>query len=403
MNIEPIPNGSVTSPKGFLAGGIAAAIKSRPGALDLGILFSDRDCAAAGVFTTNLVRSGPVSVSEARAKKGLLRGVVVNSGNANAPFNEQGIRDAEEMARLAAQRMGVDADLMAVSSTGVTGVALPLDKVRSGLPRLELSPDGGHRFAEATMTTDTYAKSYAIAVKDGNSTLYTVGGCCKGSGMIHPNMATMLAYVTTDANVDPDYLQELVRDIADETFNMVTVDGDTSCSDTFMVFANGAAGGEPIREDSPEALDLREALGSVAGRLAKLLARDGEGASHLIEVHVTGGPSVGETRLLAKTVALSSLVKTAVAGNDPNWGRILVAAGRSGAPIDPVRTTLTLQGEVLFDQGRVIPFEEAVLHEKMKADEVRIGLDLRLGEHEATAWGCDLTTDYVHINADYRT
>lgn len=403
MSIEEVPDGHVTSPKGFLAGAVSAGIKTRVGALDLGFLYSERDCSAAGVFTTNLVRSGPVQVSEKRTHKGILRGVIANSGNANAPFNQQGIDDAEAMAGIAASRMGVDPELMAVASTGVTGVLLPLDKVRAGIPRIELKAEGGPEFAEAIMTTDTYSKMCAFEVKDGDRLLYTVGGCCKGSGMIHPNMATMLAYVTTDAAVEPELLRDLVREVADTTFNMVTVDGDTSCSDTFMAFANGAAGGETIRAGTPEAESLREVLLVVSTRLARLLARDGEGASHLIEVTVTGGPSIGEARLLAKTIALSSLVKTAVTGADPNWGRVLVAAGRSGAPIDVSKTTLTLQGEVLFDQGKVIPFDEVPLHEKMKEDEVKIRVDLRLGDHHATAWGCDLTTDYVHINADYRT
>ena len=403
MTIEIIPQGHLTSPRGFLAGAISAGIKSTVGALDLGLLFSERDCAAAGVFTTNLVRSAPVGVSESRVKAGLLRGVVANSGCANAPFADQGITDAEEMAAIAAAKVGVGSELMAVASTGVTGVLMPMDKVRNGIPQIALSADGGPAFARAIMTTDTYAKEVAFVVKDGEEVLYTVGGCAKGSGMIHPNMATMLAYVTTDAAIEPEFLRQTLRDVADETFNLVSVDGDTSCSDTLLVFANGAADGAVIRAGTPVADEFIRALHMVATHLSRLLARDGEGAQHLITVVVGGAESNSEARQMARTVALSSLVKTAVAGNDPNWGRVLVAAGRSGSRIDVKKARLTLQGEVLFDQGEIFGFDEAVLHEKMKQEEVTIEIELHLGDGAASAWGCDLTTDYVHINADYRT
>ncbi len=403
MTIEKLPDGHLTSPRGFLAGAVSAGIKSTVGAPDLGLLFSERDCAAAGVFTTNLVRSAPVSVTEARMDSGLLRGVVANSGCANAPFAEQGITDAKEMAALAAAKVGVDAELMAVASTGVTGVLMPMDKVRNGIPHIDLSADGGPSFARAIMTTDTYAKEVAVTVKDGKKVLYTVGGCAKGSGMIHPNMATMLAYVSTDAAVDAVFLRRALRDVADETFNVVSVDGDTSCSDTFLVFANGAADGATITAGTPEADEFVQALRVVATHLSRLLARDGEGAQHLITVEVAGADSDIEARQMARTVALSSLVKTAVAGNDPNWGRVLVAAGRSGSRIEVEKATLTLQGETIFNQGEIIGFDEADLHEKMKLEEVKIEVNLHLGDGAATAWGCDLTTDYVHINADYRT
>jgi glutamate N-acetyltransferase/amino-acid N-acetyltransferase len=403
MDIEVIEGGHVTSPHGFSAGAVAAGIKKRTGALDLGLLVSDRPAAAAGVFTQNLVRSAPVQVSEQRARTGQLQGVVVNSGNANAPFDQKGIDDAEVMAGLAARHAGFDEQLMAVASTGVTGVYLPLDKVEAGIPRIELSGDGGPDFALSIMTTDTRPKSYAIAMKEGGQTLFTVGGCAKGSGMIHPNMATMLSYITTDANVEASFLQELTRDTADATYNMMTVDGDTSCSDTLLVFANGAAGGPAITGGSPQAGALRAALLAVGTELSRMLARDGEGASHLITVEVINGPTLAHARNVARTVALSSLVKTAVTGNDPNWGRILVAAGRSGSPVEVAKTTVRLQDVLIFDTGKVIAFDDAGTSKLMEQDEVRIQIDLGLGTHNATAWGCDLTTDYVHINADYRT
>ncbi len=406
MTIEKIEGGHVTSPRGFRAGAVCAGMYAggpKRGQLDLGILFSDFETTAAGVLTQNTVKAAPVYVNEKRLPAGRLRGVVANSGNANAPFGTAGIDDAEEMAALAARKLGVADEQFAVCSTGVTGVLMPMEKIRAGVPQVELTTDGGPDFARAIMTTDTVAKETAVVVKEGERVLYTVGGCCKGSGMIHPNMATMLAYLTTDAAVEAALLKKMTREVADATFNMVTVDGDTSCSDTLLVFANGAAGGAEILAGTPEAAELQEALLAVATQLGRALARDGEGAQHLITVSVSGAVSTEEARGVAKTVALSSLVKTAVAGNDPNWGRILVAAGRSGCQVDSGKAIVRMQDFVLFDRGTVMPFDEMAVHEKMKADEVCIEIELGLGDGAATAWGCDLTTEYVHINADYRT
>ncbi len=401
-SIEAIPGGHLTTPAGFLAGAVSAGIKTKAGALDLAILYSERDCSVGGVFTTNLVRSAPVDVTEARIATGSMRGLVANSGCANAPFGGKGTSDAEEMAELAAKQVGVAPESFGVSSTGVTGVLMPMDKVRAGLRQIAPTREGGPAFARAIMTTDTRPKEVAFAVKtDGGA--YTIGGCAKGSGMIHPNMATMLCYVTTDAAVEPSFLRGAVRETADATLNMVTVDGDTSCSDTFLVFANGAAGGPAITAGTPAAETFRRALLAGCTHLARELARDGEGAQHLIEVEVTHAASLQDARLMARTVALSSLVKTAVAGRDPNWGRILVAAGRSGARIDTKTVRLGVQGETLFDQGSALPFSETELRARLAADEVSIEIDLGLGNWAAKAWGCDLTTDYVHINADYRT
>ena len=406
MTIETIEGGHVTTPQGFFAGAVCAGMYAsgpKAGGLDLGILYSDRGCTSGGVLTRNMVRSAPVYVNEKRFPAGNIRGVITNSGNANAPFGEAGITEAAEMAALGARKVGAPDDQFGVCSTGVTGVLIPMEKIRAGVPRIEATRDGGPDFATAIMTTDTVSKQTAVAVRDGDRVLYTLGGCCKGSGMIHPNMATMLAYVTTDANVERGFMQTVVREVADATFNMVTVDGDTSCSDTLLAMANGAAGGEAIRAGTPEAAQFKAALLEVCTQLSRKLARDGEGATHLVTVSVTGAETEDVARNVAKTVALSSLVKTAVAGNDPNWGRILVAAGRSGSPVEATRTSVTLQGEVLFDRGKVLPFDEYTLHELMKQDEVVITIDLGSGAASATAWGCDLTTEYVHINADYRT
>jgi len=406
MAFESIEGGSVTSPQGWVAGAVCAGMYAggpKKGQLDLGILFSERECVSAGVLTQNMVKAAPVYVNGRRLRHGPLRGVITNSGNANAPFGDAGIAEAEEMAALGARAAGVGDDEFAVCSTGVTGVVLPIEKIRAAVGGIKLTADGGHDYAKAIMTTDTVAKEAAIAVKDGDKVLFTLGGCAKGSGMIHPNMATMLAYVTTDAAVDPHLLRDLVHEVSDSTFNMVTVDGDTSCSDSLLVFANGAAGNQTIYAGTPDAERLATALHEICATLARMVARDGEGASHLLTVNVTNAPSKADARNVAKTVALSSLVKTAVAGNDPNWGRILVAAGRSGSRVTPQRTSVSLQGVALFDKGTVLSFDEDDVHSKMKQDEVVIDIDLGSGSEAATAWGCDLTTDYVHINADYRT
>jgi glutamate N-acetyltransferase/amino-acid N-acetyltransferase len=402
---EPIEGGGVTSAQGFVAGAVCAGLYARgpkAGQLDLALLFSERECTTGGVFTTNLVRSAPVGVTESRLDAGNLRALIVNSGCANAPFGVDGTADAEEMTEMAARLVGVPARSIGVASTGVTGVLMPMDKVRAAAPLIKLSREGGADFATAIMTTDTKRKEVAVRVRTAAGE-YTIGGCAKGSGMIHPNMATMLAYVTTDAAVEQSLLRRLVRETADATFNMLTIDGDTSCSDTFLTFANGAAGLPRIETGTPEAAQFERALRHVCEQLVRQLARDGEGATHLLVVEVTGAASVADARLMARTVGLSSLVKTAVAGSDPNWGRVLVAAGRSGAQIDTLKARVRLQGELLFDRGKVVEFDEEQLSGRMAADEVCIELELGLGDGAATAWGCDLTTDYVHINADYRT
>lgn len=402
MTISKIPEGHVTTPKGFLAGAVCAGIKTRAGALDLCLLYSERECTAAGVFTRNLVKGAPVILSAEHVADGKLRAIVANSGNSNSLNGAGGYEDATEMASLAASQLGLSATSVAVCSTGVTGVRMPMEKVRGFLPAVAVSAEGGPSLAEAIMTTDTRPKQIAVSVTTGTGT-YTVAGCAKGSGMIHPNMGTMFCFVTTDADVDLDLLRSLQREVADETLNMVSVDGDTSCSDTFLVLANGAAGLPRIERGSPDAAEFREAMLAVCTHLARELARDGEGAKHLIEVAVTGAASREDARLVARTVSTSPLVKTAVAGFDPNWGRILVAAGRAGAALEESRVSMRLQGELIYDRGGALAFDEPAMSKRLEEEEVRIEIDLGLGDGNATAWGCDLTTDYVHINADYRT
>jgi glutamate N-acetyltransferase/amino-acid N-acetyltransferase len=400
-----IDGGGVTTPAGFRAGAVCAGLYEggpKAGALDLAILVSDRPCCAAAVFTRNLVKGAPVVLSQERMTGGRVRAVVANSGCSNSLNGPGGYEDAKLMTAFAAAHCGIEPEEVAVASTGVTGTRLPVDKVKMAMPRIILREAGGHDFALAIMTTDTRPKETAVRVETPAGG-YSIGGCAKGSGMVHPDMATMLAYVTTDANVEPGLLGDVHRRVADATLNMVSIDGDTSCSDTFLTLANGAAGLPRIEAGTPEAAAFEEALLAVATHLARELARDGEGAGRLMEVVVTGASSVGDARRVARTITTSPLVKTAVAGCDPNWGRILVAAGRAGAVLEEPKASLKLQGQTLLERGAAVPFSEPEMRARLAAAEVRIELDLGLGDGAATAWGCDLTTEYVHINADYTT
>lgn len=394
-----IDDGQVTSPRGFTAGTAAAGIKY-PGKCDLGLLASAVPAVAAGVFTKNAIRSAPVQVSERRVARGSASAVVVNSGCANACTGERGLRDAESMAAMAAARLGLHDNDVLVASTGVIGTFLPLDRVEAGLGKIALHEANGHSFARAIMTTDTRAKEIAVAV-DGPHGRVVIGAVAKGSGMIHPNMGTMLCFVTTDACVDPVFLQAALARSVDNTLNMVSVDGDTSPSDTVFVLANGVAGNEPIDENTGHSFE--EALAFVCEHMAKAIAMDGEGASKLIEVVVGGARSIADARMAARTVASSPLVKAAIHGADPNWGRIVCAVGRSEAAIDPLRVSLSLNGVPVMSRGMPLPFSETDLRESMKSTTVEVLVGLHLGSAAATAWGCDLSAEYVSINASYTT
>jgi glutamate N-acetyltransferase/amino-acid N-acetyltransferase len=399
MNV--IAGGGVTSPRGFLAGAVAAGIK-KSGAPDLCIIWSDREASAAGVFTTNKVRAAPVLLSSERVRRGISRGIVVNAGNANACTAEIGLADAREMAQITAEKCGGTESEVLVASTGVIGVALPMDNVRSGLGMIELSSSGGADAAQAIMTTDTRPKECAVSFQLGSATV-TIGGTCKGSGMIHPTMATLLAFITTDAAVNPTFLQTALRDAADVSFNLVSIDGDTSTNDSLFCLANGAAGNAPISAGSSGAANFQEALETVAIDLAKQVARDGEGATKLLEVTVEGARTVADARRAARSVTSSSLLKSAVYGSDPNWGRILCAVGYSGADVDPLKTDVRM-GEIwLMRAGQILPFDRAEAVGQMAGPDVFVGVDLHLGTARATAWGCDLTEQYVEINGKYTT
>jgi len=395
----------VTAPAGFMAAGAAADIKGNgSGKKDIALLASRVPCTAAGVYTTNLVKAAPVLVTQRRTGAGRLQAVVVNSGNANACTGAQGLRDAEEMARLAAEALCLSPELVGVASTGVIGVPLPMDRVAAGIAAAAaaLSPDGGEDAALAIMTTDTYPKQTAVQVEIGGK-VATIGAMAKGSGMIHPNMATMLCFVTTDAEVSPGALQAALRQAADRSFNMITVDGDTSTNDMVVALANGLAGTPKVEPGTPEYQVFADALEQVLIHLAREIARDGEGATKLIEVRVKGARSLEDARKAARAVCGSSLVKAAVFGADANWGRVLAALGYSGAQFDPARVDLWLGGLQMMAAGAPVPFDEEVAAALLQQPEVVFTAHLHAGDAEATAWGCDLTYDYVRINGSYRT
>lgn len=397
------PEGTVTSPQGFLAGAVYAGIKTAgEGVRDLGILYSEVPCVAAGVFTQSKARSAPVAVSEQVVARGRAHVIVVNSGCANAYTGERGLADAIRMAGLAADKLGLTAVDVLVASTGVTGVLLPMDKIGAGINHVVLREDGGHEFLRAMMTTDTVPKEVAVTLEIGGATV-TIGGIAKGAGMIHPNMATMLSFIATDAAVEADFLRRALRRAVDVSFNMITVDGDTSPSDTVVVMANGLAGNRPLGLRSRGGRAFRDALTEVCTHLAKAIARDGEGATKFVEVIVEGARSRRDARSIARTVVGSSLVKTAIHGEDPNWGRILAAAARAGADLVEQSVELWLGSVKLMEGGQPLAFDISAAEEALSGRDVSIRLALGLGRGEATAWGCDLSEEYVTFNSAYTT
>lgn len=396
-----IGDGSVTTPAGFRAGVVQAGIKPS-GKVDLGILASDAPCAAAGVFTQSTVPGAPVVVSREHLRGGRSQAIVVNAGIANVATGQEGLDDAREMTRLTAEKLGLAPQEVLVASTGVIGHRLPMQRVREGIARIELSPTGGLSLAEAIMTTDTVRKNTAT-VFESDGRRYHVGGIAKGSGMIHPDMATMFAFLTTDAPIEPALLDGALRASVGRSFNMISVDMDTSTSDTVLLLANGAGGGESIAAGSKGAAAFREALDRVSVALARMLAADGEGASKLIEVRISGAASDEEARRAARTISSSPLMKAAVYGNDPNWGRMMMAIGRSGAQIDLTRARLSIGGAPVYAEGRPQPLDSPRLREALAGPEVILSADLGRGSSEATAWGCDLTEEYVRINSEYTT
>src|ERR687895_2062733 len=385
-----------------MAVGVACGVRDA-GRRDFGILFSELPCETAAVFTRNAVKGAPLVVTREVVESGGVRAVVANSGNANAATGERGIEDAHAIQALAAETLGIKAGEVAVASTGVIGVHLPMDRISSGIRAASGKLDeGGEGFAESILTTDTRAKEAVARVEVGGRTI-TVGGTAKGSGMIHPNMGTMLAFLTTDAAVRKDCLQETLRRATERTFNRVTVDGDTSPSDMALLMANGAAGNEPLTTASPDYPAFVEAVENVARTLAREIARDGEGATRLVEVAVEGAASEESAAALAKSIVGSNLVKAAVFGEDANWGRVLTAMGYSGVSFDPDGVDLWFGPIKVFAGGEPVPHEVAEANATLSTGEVTITARLKKSDAPAAAWGCDLTYEYVTINGSYRT
>ena len=398
-SIDLIPGGGVASPRGFLAGATSAGIKNNNnGCLDLGILYSEISCTAAAVFSTNKVKAAPIILSQQKLQGNRVKAVVINSGCANSNTGKQGMLDAQEMTELTARYVDVATDEVQVSSTGVIGTYLPMERIRSGIGKIVLSAEGGHELAQAIMTTDTVPKE--VAVKAGD---FIIGGMAKGSGMIHPDLATMLCFLTTDADVDADLLKKSLKEAVDISFNMLSIDGDNSTNDTVLIMANGKAGGEKLVAGSRRTEVFREALLKACLYLTREIARDGEGATKLIEVTVCGAVNDIEARMAARTIVSSSLVKAAVHGSDPNWGRVVAAAGRSGVELITDKLELEIGGICLVSGGEPVPFEKHKVEKHMDGHEVLMKLDLNIGNGEATAWGCDLSEEYVTINSDYTT
>jgi glutamate N-acetyltransferase/amino-acid N-acetyltransferase len=401
--IEFMASGSVTSPRGFHAGATCAGIKEKAkDSLDLGILFSEVPSVATALFTTNRIKAAPIVWCQQRLKSNRAVVVVVNSGCANACTGEQGLADVAEIAELAAGNMGLSPEDVLVASTGVIGLPLPMKLIRAGINQIALSAYGGHQLARAVMTTDTIPKEVAVAVRTGEVE-FIIGGVAKGAGMIHPDLATLLCFLTTDAAVDLNFIKSALRRAVDISFNLVSIDGDTSTNDMVLIMANGLAGNEPISADSQEADIFQQALDEVCVYLAKCIARDGEGASKLIEVVVSGAPSETEARLAARAVVSSSLVKAAVHGSDPNWGRVMAALGRSGVEVEELKTDLYIGQVCLLKAGRPLSFNRESLRRSLDSSEVKFSLNLNLGNGQATAWGCDLSEEYVTINGKYTT
>jgi len=399
-------DGGVTAPQGFLAAGVCAGIKAgNTSKNDVAIIYSQVPCTAAGVFTTNAVRAACIDFNKKQLAAGQAQAIIVNSGNANACTGVQGAKDNEEIAAVTAQSLQMDKKDIITASTGVIGVFMPMERMISGIESAAnlLSPAGSPEAAAAIMTTDLMKKEAAVEMEIGGKTV-KIGAIAKGSGMIHPNMATMLAFITTDAAITADCLHRLISSSSDISYNMISVDRDTSTNDMAVLMANGLAGNPLIDDpDSAEFKEFQAALDHINITLAKMIARDGEGASHLIEVRVINAADEKTARTIARSITGSNLTKTAVFGQDANWGRILAAAGYSGAPFDPDKTDIYLGEEMMARGGMGLQFNEDNARQELQKENVIITVDLNSGEDSATAWGCDLSYEYVRINADYRT
>ena len=401
--VEVLDGGGVTSPRGFKAGAIYAGVKTAgDGILDLGILFSEEPATVAGTFSTNKVVSPSLVLTRDRTSSGIARAVVANSGCANCCVGDQGLNDAKEMTALTARHLGLTDNEVLIASTGLIGVELPMALIRQNIGNVVTKNEGGTEFAKAIMTSDTRPKEVAVAVEINGSRI-TVGGAAKGSGMIHPNMATMLGFITTDANIDADLLKEILVDVVDSSFNMIDVDGDQSTNDTVLLLANGAASGPKIKGGTNESEVFKEAVRYIAITLAKELARDGEGAQKLVEVVVEGAQDISQARKAAREIASSLLVKAMIHGRDPNWGRVMMALGRSGIEFMESQVDVFINDIHIVHEGKSIPYLVDAVVSAMNVDEIQIRANINTGTSMATAWGCALTEEYVTFNSAYST
>ena len=404
-----IDDGTVTLPKGFYGAGGHVGIKKEK--KDLALIYSEVDALAVGTFTQNVVKAAPVLWDKMVVENyDSARVIAINSGVANACTGDEGIYNNELFASKVADNFGVKKEEVLICSTGVIGKQLPMDKIIEGIAKVKalLNNDqkSGEIVAQSIMTTDTKPKHIAVTIELGGK-IVTIGACCKGSGMIHPNMATMLGFITTDCNISKELLNKALKEIIADTFNMVSVDRDTSTNDTVLLLANGLANNEKITSENDDYYKFKEALYYVNEYLAKAIAGDGEGATKLLEVQVHGANSIKQAKVIAKSVCTSPLVKTAIYGNDANWGRLLCAMGYSGEEFDPYNVDLSIASEYgtlqLVTKGMATDYSEELATKILSSSEVKAIIDIHNGEYKATAWGCDLTYDYVKINADYRS
>jgi glutamate N-acetyltransferase / amino-acid N-acetyltransferase len=390
----------VTAPQGFRAGATACGIKSDSSIKDLAILASDVPCVAAGTFTTSSTRAAPVLVCQERLKSGKAQAVIVNSGNANCATGDLGLLNAYRMTELVAKRLDLENEMVLCSSTGIIGRQLPMEKMAVGVSAIELSTDQGNAFSEAILTTDTHPKRMALEFQIDGRTV-RLGGATKGAGMIYPNMATMLCYLTTDAAIEYQWMLTELRAAVADSFNMISMDGDMSTNDTCILFANGLAGNTPINAQHPEASIFRAALRHITQYLAREMARDGEGATKLMTVHVQGARDKADAVKAARAVTLSPLWQCALAGGDPNWGRIVAALGASGCELQQDKYDIFIGDVQVTRQGRAAQYDQTQARAAMAGGEVTITVDLHLGDGQATAWGCDLTHGYIDENTSY--
>ena len=403
MFTEAEAKAGVTFPQGFKAAGVKAGIK-KSGNLDVAVIYTEKEAAVAGTFTQNAVAAAPVYVSKRVVSTGSAHAITANAGCANACTGEQGMQDAEQMAAITAKALGCKADDVLVASTGVIGVNLPRDKMEAGIQHAvsELSETGSELAGNAIITTDTYSKACSTEVEIGGKKV-RFGAIAKGSGMIQPNMATMLCFITTDAAIDSKLLQAALSDIVETSFNMISIDGDMSTNDMAIVLANGAAGNAKIMAKNDDYAVFYAALKSICEGLAQRIASDGEGATKFLTVNVRGTKTFADAKTIAMSVAKSPLVKTAFFGEDPNWGRVICAVGYAGIPMDPQKTVVKFGGIPVYANGVGAAFDEEALRRVMAEHDIVIDIEMGLGEEEATVWSCDFSYEYVKINGEYHT